>query len=114
MIEDRRALTIFEETKDLILIDQETLSLANIEFSSFLIIIMTPMMVFRGSYEDFLRYGDITPTTARVSALKVALQNLANKGYIHYAIDKTNPNFFFAGLYRAVEEEFEVGISKVK
>ena len=72
------------------------------------------MAVFRGSYREFLGYVDLEGTSAHISALKLALKDLLEKQYIMYQVDKTNEEYFIAGLYRAVEEELGVGIATIR
>ena len=86
----------------------------NWTFSVFLGIIFTPMLVFRGSFTDFLKYMGVTPSLANINALKGALAELEENEYISYTLDKTDLNYFVAALYRKTEEEMHVGISMVR
>ena len=52
--DDCRAITMFKEVKEEMILSNDTLKLMNWDFMCFLAIITTPMLVFRGSYEDFL------------------------------------------------------------
>lgn len=107
-----RALTMFEETTKAS-IDQTSLKLLNWDFVTFLTIIMMPLQVFRGSYEQFLRYAEIKPTEENVYHLKEALESLRGKDYVHYAIDKTDNNYFFVGIYKKVEDDLHIGIDLI-
>lgn len=111
---DCRALTMYDEIRDDIILDKESVKMMNWNFSVFLGIIFTPMLVFRGSFEDFLRYIAIQPTSANIIHLKQALAELEENGYISYNLDRTDSNYFVAALYRKVEEEMKVGISMVR
>ena len=71
----------------------------NWDFHVFLGIITTPMFVFRGSYEDFLRYLEVKVNADNIKELKVALEHLVARDFIHYTIDKTNDNYFIAALW---------------
>lgn len=110
---DNRALTMYEEVKD-IAMNQGTIHLANWDLLALVAICCTPMAVFRGSYKEFLGYVDLEGTVSNVNALKLALHDLLLKEYIMYQVDKTNEDYFMAGLYRAVEEELDVGIAKIR
>lgn len=114
--DDSRALTLFkeEETRAVMLDTNSMKEMMDLRFAVFLGIIMTPLQVFRGSYVDFLKYIQMNNTQNNRNNIKEALEFLAQKDYIHYAVDKTNKNYFFAGIYRKVEEEIKVGISMVK
>lgn len=113
MEDDQRALTMYEEVKD-IAMNQGTISLANWDLLALVAICCTPMAVFRGSYREFLGYVDLEGTAAHIGALKLALKDLLEKEYIMYQVDKTNEDYFIAGLYHAVEEELGVGISTIR
>lgn len=111
---DCRALTLFDETKDNILLDTEDIHLANFDFIVFLAIVATPQLVFRGSYFDFLDYVMVKRTSANLKALKDTLQSLTDRDLVSYVIDKTNSNWFVAAIYRSVETELSVGIKMVQ
>lgn len=114
--DNSRALTLYkeDETRSVMLDTNSIKTMMNIEFVTFLGIIMTPLQVFRGSYKDFLNYIQMDTRIQNIDRLKQALSFLASKDYIHYAIDKTNQDFFFAGIYRKVEEEISVGLTMIK
>lgn len=111
---DFHALTMYEETKNEIILNKESVRMMNWTFSVFLGIIFTPMLVFRGSFTDFLKYIGVTPSLANINALKGALAELEENEYISYTLDKTDLNYFVAALYRKTEEEMHVGISMVR
>ena len=112
--DDRRALTMYDETKNTIIINNETFKLMNWDFMVFLAIVMTPMFVFRGSYEDFLKYVEINVNNNNIIALKNALNRLTERDFISYNVDKTNDKYFIAALYRKVEEDMQIGIDMVR
>lgn len=108
--DNSRAITLWQEDKKTVMLNHHSmkeLSL-NMEFATLLGIIMTPLEVFRGSYKDFLSYIQINKTEQNILHLKSALNFLQEKEYIHYAIDKTNSDYFFAGIYRKVEQELSL------
>lgn len=72
------------------------------------------MLVFRGSYTDFLDYIQLTVTDENIEELKVTLEELMNREYISYTIDKTDNNYFVAALYRKREEQMHIGIGMIK
>ena len=109
---DNRAITIFEEEKDIFLED-DMLKMMDWNFLIFVGICLTPLLVFRGSYEDFLKYAGIIPSAANIEALKVALKSMDND-LIGYYPDKTDDNYFTASIYRKVEKELKVPIVKLR
>lgn len=112
--DDCRALTMYEEIKDDIIISDDSLKLMNVNFLVFLAIVTTPMLVFRGSFEEFLIYVGAKPTKKNILALKGALNELEEEGYISYTLDKTDLNYFVAALYRKVEEKMHIGINMIR
>lgn len=113
-LNDNRAMTIYEEVKDEILLSNESMEFPNWEFLVFLAIVTTPMIVFRGSYKEFLEYVQIKVTDSNIKNLKEALEGLADRDIISYMIDKTNNEYFIAAIYRKVEEDMKIGIGMVK
>lgn len=117
IVEDNsRALTLYkeDETRTVMLSKDSIKHMINMDFAVFIGIIMTPLQVFRGSYIDFLDYIQMNRTVQNIEHLKASLDFLFQNQYIHYAIDKTDQNYFFAGIYRKVEEEVVVGINMIK
>ena len=111
--DDQRANTMYEEVKTSFMINSDQLSMMNWDFHVFLGIITTPMFVFRGSYEDFLRYLEVKVNADNIKELKVALEHLAARDFIHYTIDKTNDNYFIAALWYQTTKDMEIGIEMV-
>lgn len=116
IIEDNsHAATLYKEQNRSVMLSQsEFKHIINMDFATFLGIIMTPFQVFRGSYDDFLRYIQADRNDSNRENLKKALTFLAEHDYIHYAIDKTDDNYFFAGIYRRTEEKIAVGIDMIR
>ena len=113
-LNDNRAMTIYEELRQDIILNNESINFPNWEFLVFLAIVTTPMIVFRGSYKDFLDYVQVKNTDININHLKKALQTLFDKDIISYIVDKTDNNYFIATIYRKVEEDMKIGIDMVK
>ena len=114
-LNDNRAENIFEEVKENMIIDVQSITLMNSDFVVFLGIVSTPMGVFRGSYIDFLNYLQLKPTQENIESIKQSLLLLKEDyKYIAYEIDKTNENYFVAYLWKAVEDEMKIGIGMIK
>ena len=111
--DDQRANTMYEEVKTSFMINSDQLSMMNWDFHVFLGIITTPMFVFRGSYEDFLRYLEVKVNADNIQELKAALEHLVARDFIHYTIDKTNDNYFIAALWYQTTKDMEIGIEMV-
>lgn len=115
--DDNRALTIYEEDQNrevCIALSQEDILLDNLAFLSYIGIIATPMSVFRGSYKDFLNYMDYPLTAISKENIKQVLNWLRDNDYIMYQEDKTNREYFIAGLYKQRQDELGVGYYQIK
>lgn len=115
--DDNRALTIYEEDKNrevCIALSQEDILLDNLAFLSYIGIIVTPMSVFRGSYKDFLVYINCPQTALNKDNIKKVLVWLKDNDYIMYQEDKTNKEYFIAGLYKQRQDELGVGYYQIK
>lgn len=113
--DNSRAETLYkqDETRTVMLSTKEA-RIMQFDFMVFLGIVMTPLQVFRGSYTDFLKYVQVQNSKQNKEKLKSALKNLYQEDYIHYNVDKTNEEYFFAGIYRQVEEKISVGINMIR
>lgn len=108
---DCRAMTLYNEIKDDIFFTEETAKLMNWEFLIFLAIIVTPMLVFRGSYEDFLRYAEIPINKTNINALKQGIAALEERKYIVVIYDE---DCFTATLKRAIEKDMQINIKTIR
>lgn len=113
-LNDNRAMTIYEELKEDIILSNESIEFPNWEFLVFLAIVTTPMIVFRGSYKEFLQYIQMKDSENNLKNLKEALEGLASRDIIVYMIDKTDEDYFIATIYRKIEEDMKIGIDMVK
>ena len=113
IFDDNRALTIFEEEKKDIYLEDDMLKMLDWNLLVFFFFCLTPMLTFRGSYEDFLKYAGIIPSTANIKILKDTLKEM-DSNYIGFYPDKTDENYFTASLYRKVEKELKVSIVKIR
>lgn len=109
-----RAMSMYEETKDNFALDSASFALTSADFCCLVAIILTPMMVFRGSFKDFCHYMQINDSKENIAVIKKALTRLDSQDYINFVIDKTDNNYFAAILYRKAEQDMQVGIDMVK
>lgn len=109
-----RAMSMYEETKDNFALDSASFTLTSADFCCLVAIILTPMMVFRGSFKDFCHYMQINDSKENITTIKEALTRLNSQDYINFIIDKTDNNYFAAILYRKAEQDMQVGIDMVK
>lgn len=112
---DGRAQSAFKEkNRNLMLAKSEFSSLVDFNFMVFLGICATPMTTFYGSYKEFLKYVEVKVSDANVSSLVEALQLLNERGLIEYVIDKTNSDYFWAGLYHKTREDMYITIDMME
>lgn len=69
------------------------------------------MLVFRGSYEDFLRYAEIPINKSHIDALKQGIAALEERNYIAVIYDE---DCFTATLKRAIEKNMQINIKTVR
>lgn len=107
-----RALTVFQETTTA-MVNTDMLQLVNWDFVTFLTIVMMPLQVYRGSYVEFLKYAQLKVDEQNIKSLKKALQILSQRDIINYVVDKTDNQYFFAGIYRKVEQDMKIGMEMI-
>lgn len=110
-----RANVMFEEEKKDFIIDRSALSYESIEFNCFLAIVLTQFMVFRGTYEDLLKYMGLKINDKNLDMIKDAMEGLRDREIILLYYDKsTEEEFFTASLLRKAEVDMKIGIDMVK
>lgn len=112
--DDKRAITMYDEKNKNVMVEDDSMSLMNWDFMIFLAIVTTPMMAFRGSYEDMLKYCDMKVNEKNIQNVKISLQNLVDKGYILFTSDNTNNDYFLTGINRRTEVDMKIGINMIR
>lgn len=110
-ISDNRALTMFDETRTELVLNNESLSLINCDFLVFLGIVSTPMGMFRGTYEDFLKYIGAGVTKDNLEMLEDALLGLVDRELIVYDTDE---DVIILYVKRKAEKEMSLGIEMIR
>lgn len=112
----RQSIEFIQDAHKDIIMDQQTFTdLIDWNFMVFMGIILCPMTTFRGTYKDFLSYVGIKNISDNnIAHLHDSLKELAQRDIIMYSIDKTNPEYFWAGIYRKVEAELRIGVDMVQ
>jgi hypothetical protein len=115
-IEEKRMTVFYAEkgANNELFLDNETIKLPELMLRALLGVIVRPNLVYRGTYRDFLTYIDIRYTDKRKEELKLALNELAIRGYIYGGEDSTNRDWFLVGLTRRIEKKMGVGIERIK
>lgn len=108
-----RALTLYSSLETNCVPIAAAASLLDLHFLIFIGIISSPQRVFRGSYLELLQYLDLKPSRENLQSAKQALYSLAEKDYIMFLEDKTDPTYFMAGVLRKTETEMELEIQAV-
>lgn len=116
-IVDDRAETMFKALEPIKKtgIIRKDLTMPNFTFTVFLGIITTPMLVFRGTYVDFLNYIEVAITNENIDGLKRAIQELIEGHIINCITDMTtDENVVTLSLVRSAEVEMKIGIDMIK
>lgn len=112
-VEDGRAETFFDEDEGRkVNIGRSTLKFQNFQFTSFLGIVMTPMGVFRGTREDFLKYIGVRKNKKNLEVLQQSLKNLADKKYI--AFHEDGKRHIVVYVTEETEETMKIGSKMIK
>jgi hypothetical protein len=116
ILSDNRQETIFkalEPTQKTGLI-KDDLSMENFTFTTFLGIITTPMLVFRGTRADFLNYIGATNDDKHLELLDKAIDQLVNEMIIHEIQDTTTEEEVLTlSLVRKAEVDMKISISMI-
>ena len=110
IIEDTRALTIYQETKD-IFITLESLSYEEYEFYIFLAVAASPFGAFRGKREDLLKYIGIKDNKKNIQILNKVLDFLVEKECIGYDEDG---DYIIVYLRSHLENKYPVKIDMLR
>ena len=112
----RQSIEFIQDAHKDIIMDQQTfIDLIDWNFMVFMGITLCPMTTFRGTCKDFLNYVGIKKINdTNIQHLKKSLKELSEHGVIMYAIDETNTDYFWAGIYRKVETELKIGVDMVQ
>ena len=100
-----RAPTLFESTEKNMIPAQTAAKLPNLHCLAFIGIVLAPQRVFRGSYADLLKYLEIPVTPDNIEKAREAIKEMDNRNFIMSMEDKTDNNYFMAGILRQVEKE---------
>lgn len=111
IVDDQRADNMFEEQEKKMLITSDSIGLMSIELISFLGIITTPMMVFRGTLIEYLQYLKLTVNDSNLQAIQQALQTLEEKGLI---VKVDDDDIMVLSLKRTAENELQIGVNMIR
>ena len=113
--DDNRALVMFEETKDTIMMNKSVFTYENFEFTCFLGLVLTPMLVFRGTYEELTKYIDLKPSTENITRVKNAVLELKNRNIVYvYEDHSTDREVITISVVAKAEDDMKIGIAMVK
>lgn len=113
-VDPSRAVTLYESIETNLVPASIAAGLLDVHFLVFIGIISSPQRSFRGSYVDLLKYLEIEPITKEtIAQAKEVLVALAEKDYIMYMEDKTDPMYFMAAILRKTESDMELEIAAI-
>lgn len=91
------------------------LTLPNFTFCVFMGVITTPMLVFRGTYGDFLRYVEVAETEQNIQFLKESISSLIQSHILNCIIDNTGEeDVITLSLVRSAEIDMKIGIDMIR
>lgn len=115
VLDDNRAETFTKEEEIQTGLIKEDLKLVSMTFVTFMGIITTPMLAFRGSYVDFLKYIELPPAEENIEQLKKSIKELEQKKMIYSIVDNsTDEEIITLSVVRKAELDMKIGISTVK
>lgn len=100
--------------KEVVMDKQLFTDLIDWNFMVFMGIVLCPMIVFRGTLDDFLQYVGVKVTAANKKLLKQSLVMLDQKDIIEYRVDRTDDNVFTASILAKVEKSLNIGVDMVQ
>lgn len=100
--------------KEVVMDKQLFTDLIDWNFMVFMGIVLCPMIVFRGTLDDFLQYVGVKVTAANKKLLKQSLIMLDQKDIIEYRVDRTDNNVFTASILAKVEKSLNIGVDMVQ
>lgn len=108
--DNNRAPTIFQSKEQNIIYPRTAASLDNLYLLTFIGIVVSPQRVFRGSYMSLLSYLELPISAQNIFEIKQVLAELEKRNLIMFAQDKTDSNYFMAGIVRRAEIEMAFDI----
>lgn len=110
ILEDTRALTIYNEVND-IPVTIESLKYEEYEFFIFLAIAASPFGAFRGKREDLLKYVGIKNNKKNIQVLNSVLDSLVERGCIKYHEDG---DFIIVYIKGDLENNYSIKINMLR
>lgn len=110
IFEETRALTIYNETED-IMITQDSLSLEAFQFFVSLALAASPQGVYRGRRTQLLKYLGIKQDKKNIQKLDKVIGGLRTKGYIGYEQDQ---DFIILYLKAKTERDCHIKIQMMQ
>lgn len=78
-----------------------------------LMLITTPMQVYKGTYRDFFEYINMKVDQIEIFKLKKALNVLRSQKFITFSIDATDSNYFIVSLCREFEKDLLIDFNVI-
>lgn len=113
----KQSIAFIQDAHRDVVMDRECLgSLIDWDFMVFIGIITCPLMVFRGTYSQFLDYVGIqSKSEQNILRLKESFAALKESGYIDYVLDNsTKEDYFVSFIKRKTETDMKVGIDMIQ
>ena len=110
-----QSIAFIQDAHKEIIMDQQLFTdLIDWNFMVFMGIVLCPMVVFRGTLEDFLQYVGVKVNESNKKLLKKSLIELDKNDIIDFNIDRTDEKVFTASILSKVEQKLHIGIDMVQ
>lgn len=110
-----QSIAFIQDAHKEIIMDQQLFTdLIDWNFMVFMGIVLCPMVVFRGTLEDFLQYVGVKVTEMNKKHLKESLIELDKHDLIAFNVDRTDKSIFTASILAKVEKEMHIGLDMVQ
>ena len=110
-----QSIAFIQDAHKEIIMDQQLFTeLIDWNFMVFMGIVLCPMVVFRGTLDDFLQYIGVKVNAANKKLLQKSLIELDKNDIIEYRVDRTDEKVFTASILAKVEKRLHIGIDMVQ
>ncbi len=110
-----QSIAFIQDAHKEVVMDQQLFTdLIDWNFMVFMGITLCPMVVFRGTLEDFLQYVGVKVNANNKKLLEQSLIELDKNNLIIYTVDRSDNRVFTASILAKVEQTLHIGIDMVQ
>lgn len=110
-----QSIAFIQDAHKEVIMDQQLFTdLIDWNFMVFMGIALCPMVVFRGTLDDFLQYVGVKVNASNKKLLKQSLIELDKNNLIIYTVDRSDDKVFTASILAKVEQSLHIGVDMVQ